>query len=156
MLFQNFAEARAEASSPSLTVNSIIFWPFSCHPVQRPSFLPSSEQRKGVGKDPLRWEDVKLDWDAPHIEIRPETSKTEDRRLIPICPTLLAWLQLLHKGTGRITPLKSPFRRHHNEPSITDELARAAGVEKWKVNANRHSFGSYRTAITKDLGLVSL
>ena len=114
------------------------------------------EQRKGVGKDPLRWEDVKLDWDAPHIEIRPETSKTEDRRLIPICPTLLAWLQLLHKGTGRITPLKSPSRRNHNEPSITDELARAAGVEKWKVNANRHSFGSYRTAITKDLGLVSL
>ena len=112
--------------------------------------------RRGVGKDPLRWEDIKLDWETPHIEIRPETSKTGDRRLIPISPALLAWLKPLHKGEGRITPAKAPSKRHHNIPSITDELAQAAGVKEWKANANRHSFGSYRTALTKNLGEVAL
>ena len=112
--------------------------------------------RRGIGKDPLRWEDIKLDWDTPHIEVRPETSKTGDRRLIPISPTLLAWLKPLHKGEGRITPAKAPSKRHHNIPSITEELAQAAGVKEWKANANRHSFGSYRTALTKNLGEVAL
>ena len=112
--------------------------------------------RKGVGKDPLRWEDIKLDWETPHIEVRPETSKTDERRLIPICPTLLAWLKPLHKKEGRITPTKAPSKRNHNIPSITDELAQAAGVKKWKTNANRHSFGSYRTAQIKNLGEVAL
>jgi len=112
--------------------------------------------RRGVGKDPLRWEDIKLDWETPHIEVRPETSKTGDRRLIPISPALLAWLEPLHKGEGRITPAKAPSKRHHNIPSITDELAQAAGVKEWKPNANRHSFGSYRTALTKNLGEVAL
>ena len=112
--------------------------------------------RRGIGKDPLRWEDIKLDWDTPHIEVRPETSKTGDRRLIPISPTLLAWLEPLHKGEGRISPTKAPSKRNRNIPSITDELAQAAGVKQWKPNANRHSFGSYRTALTKNLGEVAL
>jgi len=114
------------------------------------------ETRRGIGKDPLRWEDIKLDWETPHIEVRPETSKTDERRLIPISPTLLAWLKPLHKGEGRITPAKLPSKRAHNTPSVIDELTQAAGVKKWKTNANRHSFGSYRTAQIKNLGEVAL
>ena len=113
------------------------------------------EQRHGSTKEPLKWENVKLDREDPFIEIPANCSKTDERRLIPICDTLKSWLESIHKGTGRVCPAKSPSCRNHKESTVIEQLKTAIGGD-WKSNALRHSFGSYRTAQTKNLGEVSL
>jgi integrase len=113
------------------------------------------EQRNGSTKTPLSWEHVHLDREHPIIDLPAACSKTSERRTIPICDTLAAWLRPLAKRSGPICPPKSPSRRNHKEETITELLAKALGCD-WRPNATRHSYGSYRTAETQSLPQVSL
>ena len=112
------------------------------------------EQRYNKGKDPLRWENIFLERENPFVEVPASCAKTGERRLVPVCLSLLAWLRSFAKASGPVCPAKSPSRRNHSEPTIIETLE--AHVGPWKRNALRHSFGTYRTAQTKNMGEVSL
>lgn len=90
----------------------------------------------------LRWEDVK--WDRNVIDV---AGKTGERRFAPIQPNLAAWLSEFRSATGPVTAIQpdKAFLR----------TANAAGIE-WKHNGLRHSFGSYRVAMTKSVDQTSL
>jgi len=97
------------------------------------------------GKDVIRWRDVF----TGHLEIRPEVAKTERRRIIPICPSLAAFLaeerarRADEPDTAPVCPGRPPSRDLpviNRAPTII--LGEAVGG--WKANALRHSFISYR------------
>jgi integrase len=94
----------------------------------------------------LAWEDIKLQ--EGHIEIKSAKSKTRVRRLIPIQENLKAWLRPYAKETGVVVPFA-------NLALQFGKLTRRTGV-KWKKNGLRHSFISYRTALTTNIPMVSL
>jgi integrase len=94
----------------------------------------------------LDWRDVDLA--GGYIHVGAKISKTRSRRLVPILPNLLEWLQPVAKPAG---PVVEPnLRRRH-------EAARArAGITQWPDNVMRHSFVSYRLATTGNAAQTAL
>lgn len=123
----------------------------------RPSYVPwlacaafagirteESSPSKFSPKSPLDWAD--FHWDRLLIIVRPETSKTGRRRVVPILPALAAWLQPLAKTSGRLTPMVPPSASvGRGIPCETTRIGQAIGG--WKRNALRHSFLTYRAAL---------
>lgn len=94
----------------------------------------------------MDWSQVRPhdDPDESHIEIKAVGSKKQvGRRIVPILPALAAYLKAIKPPrTGRIVPNVNMTPRQF-------KVAAAAGL-KWKHNASRHSFGSYRMAEIKN------
>lgn len=86
------------------------------------------------------WKNV--NFDRGFIEVRAEICKTRSRRLVPISDNLRAWLKPFALPSGPVVPYCSLA-------GIVMRLASRAGVE-WQRNALRHSFVSYRLALTND------
>ncbi len=83
-----------------------------------------------------------------HIEVPAQISKVRKRRLVPILPTLAAWLDRIQPpATGIICP-------RHPAEHITKDLGGAVG--RWRKNASRHTYGSWRAAETNDLPALAL
>jgi integrase len=79
-----------------------------------------------------------------HIQVGKDKAKTRQRRLVPICKSLATILKRFPRSSGRIwQSTKSTFYREMKQ------LHQETGVEK-RDNALRHSFCSYRLAITRD------
>lgn len=98
----------------------------------------------------LKWENIGVGSGSKYIEISAAISKTKNRRLVPISKNLMAWLGPVSKTTGPIWPLA--------RASLLDNfegLGETAGI-KWRRNALRHSYISYRVAATSDVAKVSL
>jgi integrase len=97
----------------------------------------------------LQWEDLKLE--RGHIEITAGNAKTASRRIVPILPNLAAWLKPHAKKTGLLFQPNNltAFNKKQNETS-------AAAKVKWKANALRHSFISYRVANIQNVAQVAL
>lgn len=90
---------------------------------------------------------TRLDWrnvnfERGFIEVRADTCKTKARRLVPISDNLRAWLKPFAMPSGRVVI-------HHNIHEAVKKITVRAGQE-WKKNAMRHSFVSYRLALTND------
>ena len=99
-----------------------------------------NELRKG-----LRWDAI--EWKTGTLIVPAAIAKTARKRLVKMQANLLAWLKPFQSASGAILDADpAPFIRH---------AAAASGVP-WKVNALRHSFGSYRVAATGNAGQVSL
>jgi len=94
----------------------------------------------------LEWSNIDLK--EKHIIVPDTVSKCEVRRIVPISDNLAAWLQPLLKTSGHVCPFS-------NLAIVYSHLARRAGVA-WKRNGLRHSFISYRTALTKSVDQVAL
>ena len=92
------------------------------------------------------WEYFK--WDQRQIELPREVTKSNERRLVPICDRLFEILQPLRRESGPVVSLKKP-------EDETARLRRETGIP-WRRNALRHSFCSYRVAITWNIPLVSI
>lgn len=105
-------------------------------------------------KDTLRWED--FDWDEREIIIRPEVDKNGFARRCPILDNL--WTMLAPwrdaKPSGRIVSgslekcrkrLKTRLRKVFAE-SADDEAAQR--LIAWPHDVLRHSYGTYRMAVT--------
>jgi len=88
-----------------------------------------------------------IDFDSGYIKVSGEITKTQQRRLVPILPSLRAWLFPHKKASGPVTFFT--FRKGIHR------CTKAAGIA-WKANALRHSFGSYRLAEVQDAAKVSL
>ena len=99
----------------------------------------------------LEWKHVKLA--QRHIELPPEVTKTSSRRVVPIQPALAAWLRLpFIKKEGNVTP---PYQNLDNLTRGIVAAVQAAGVTP-RRNGFRHSFGTYRLAVTKNAPQTSL
>ncbi len=95
----------------------------------------------------------RLDWaevnfDEKFIEITAKNAKTSQRRIVQMQDNLAAWLLPYRMNRGPVCPwLKTQT-----------QVQKAAGKAevKWKRNALRHSFGSYRLEACKSAPEVAL
>ena len=64
---------------------------------------------------------------------------------MPICDNLLAWLLRAPKRVGSVMPLSEMIER-----DLAVEAREAAGIKKWPADGLRHSWVTYRFALTGD------
>ena len=94
----------------------------------------------------LHWKDV--NFERSFITVSPEKAKTATRRLVPIQPNLMRWV--------------APYRNHNRAVFKTPRDARRAIAfakschVEWPNNALRHSYATYRLAVTADAARVAL
>jgi integrase len=93
----------------------------------------------------LSWDSINFDRET--ITVPASIAKTGRKRKIVMSDNLLQWLAPHRLKSGPIFD-KDPRKR-------TAKVVKASGV-KWKRNALRHSFGSYRMEQTKNEGQVAL
>jgi integrase len=100
-------------------------------------------------KPPLRWENIK--WAKGHVEILPEVAKDGRKRWAPLGEAAVAFLAGWKNARGRIVPAV-------RMSDLTATWARLAGLpqNKWRFDALRHSFASYRLAIIEDIPKLTL
>jgi integrase len=98
---------------------------------------------------------LRLDWSDVErrpgfIEVAAHKAKTAARRIVPISENLSRWLAIASRNGERIWP--------HSKDSFFKAMRRAADTAKikWKQNALRHSFISYRLAEIQDVNRVAL
>lgn len=93
----------------------------------------------------LTWQ--KVDLKRGYITIDATVAKTNSRRIVPIAANLRTWLAPITEKKGHVCV-------YQNVTNELMKLAKAAGV-KWKQNALRHSYASYRLAIVQDPAKVA-
>ena len=109
----------------------------------------------------LEWSDIDLA--GRHIVIGASKAKTASRRVVPITDNLAAWLAAYAGMQGNVW-----MGGHDEFYEVQQETAAATEVKadpekgikgekpvKWKANALRHSYASYRFAQTGDAGRVA-
>lgn len=96
----------------------------------------------------LEWEDIK--WDRGYIEISGKKAKTAARRLVPLSENLKAWLAPWREAKGRVVKLTAVAG------AMNDVGVKAQIPGGWRQNALRHSFISYRVALTGDVPRTAL
>ena len=106
----------------------------------------------------LRWEN--FNWGEEVIDLGSDQTKTASRRLVPILPALVAWIGNLRHERGPLLPFNenTGFRRLYRSIESKVNASRPEGQRDfaWKPNALRHSYASYRVAVTEDVAKVSL
>jgi integrase len=97
----------------------------------------------------LRWQDV--DFEQRHVAVRAGDAKTASRRLVPLPDNAVRWL-LPHRGEGaaRVYPEHATTL-----PKRITAVCQAAGVRR-VANGCRHSWVTYRVALTGDVARVAL
>lgn len=106
----------------------------------------------------LHWEN--FNWEESVIDLGTDQTKTASRRLVPILPTLTEWIAPFVRQEGRVFSYSLPVCLAEAFGNIAKKVTKARGdsapVFKWKTNALRHSFASYRVAMTLDVPSVAL
>lgn len=92
----------------------------------------------------LEWPDIHFD--TMQIEVRARHSKTRRYRLVPIQPNLGKWLMQFRSEDRSVYYSRRKFR----------EAYKAAGMEEWKMDILRHSYGTYRLPILKSADALAL
>lgn len=100
-------------------------------------------------KPPLKWENVL--WAKSKIDVPAAVAKDGRRRFVPLCDAAMAFLARWRNARGRVVP-------NEKMSALTASWARTAKLphSKWKYDALRHSYASYRLAITSDIAALSL
>lgn len=106
----------------------------------------SPDQRNGGWKPGLQWQDIK--WHRKVVDVPPEVAKDRRRRFAPLTPAAAAFLLPWKDKTGPVCPRKAMHKYRLR-------WAEDAKVP-WKNDGLRHSFASYRLALTKDMAALSL
>ena len=137
-------------------------------PIISPDLLPSVAIAAFAGirsQEILRltWEDIRFQ--HGDIVVAADKAKTASRRLVPILPALRAWLNHCNKNKKKTGPIVTRFAQPQSwNRSVGWDIARynakakAANLPQIPRihNGMRHSFASYRLAITKDTAAVAL
>ena len=95
----------------------------------------------------MDWRDIALEDGDSFISVYADTSKTKVGRMIPVKDNLKKWLLKYRKESG-------PICSFANIWSQLPKVAKKAGL-KWKKNALRHSYISYRKAECADIARVA-
>lgn len=101
----------------------------------------------------LRMDWGSIRWEQKLIDLPSEVTKVNERRIIPMCDALLEALSPWRDATGTICEDKVPQRE------IEQILAKVKNTHpnfRWKHNALRHAYGSYRAALTQNVPQVAL
>lgn len=109
----------------------------------------------------LEWSDIQLAERC--IVIGRDKSKTASRRVVPISDNLAAWLAPYAERTGNVWAGEHDayYVAQQDTAAATEVKAdsekgiKAEKAVKWKANALRHSYASYRFAQTADAGRVA-
>jgi integrase len=105
----------------------------------------------------LEWKDI---WfEKGYVEVGRDKSKTATRRLAPICPALEQWLKPYAKKDGPVLPdirNEVHFGRLFRAAKHTLDDEKGKPRVKLVHNGLRHSFCSYRMAVTKSAPQVAL
>ncbi len=96
----------------------------------------------------LEWKDIDLA--GGFIHLAGEKAKTRSRRLVPILPNLAQWLAPYAKEKGKVWKATT-----NKLQDVRAETVKAAATP-WKDNGLRHSFISYRLAVTQNAAQVAL
>jgi integrase len=125
----------------------------------RPEYLPYVVIGLFAGIRPaeilrLDWKEV--DFESGLIEVKAINAKTAGRRHVPISANLRAWLEP-HKKEGPVCaePNVQTLLKGVVEPPAESDGKLEPGV-KWKSNALRHSYGSYRLPVLKNANELAL
>jgi integrase len=96
----------------------------------------------------LDWADV--EWRPGFIEVAAHKAKTATRRIVPISENLARWLAIAPRNAERVW--------RHSKAYFFEAMRNTASDAKikWKQNALRHSFISYRLAEIQDVNRVAL
>ncbi len=90
----------------------------------------------------IHWEDVLLP--SREVVVRRGAAKTRSRRVVPLCDAACTWLA---SYTGRSGPV---WRAGHEAFYTAQRRCAAAAGVTWRANGLRHSYGTYKMAITRD------
>jgi integrase/recombinase XerD len=102
--------------------------------------------------DRLQWKDIKTR--TSEIDVQSGISKTGARRIIPMHPTLKAWLSVIKRGDEGERVVPSTFQAMRR--NLRKKLNRDRKTKlPWPANALRHSFGTYRYKETLSLEQTS-
>jgi integrase len=104
----------------------------------------------------LDWSEVNLQ--ERHITVAADKAKTGARRVVPISENLSAWLQPYTRPHGEIMTYVNWWNELAKLPDEINSTRKAAKKKanfRWHRNALRHSFCSYRLAVTGDVARVS-
>ena len=98
---------------------------------------------------------LRLDWSEVDlagglIEVKATKAKTASRRLVPMSANLKQWLAPLHQGSGKVIVVQQLSY------TVRKLTAKESVGFKWKHNALRHSFISYRVAQVQNVAQVAL
>jgi integrase len=109
----------------------------------------------------VNWEN--FDWEEGVIDIGCDQTKTASRRLVPILEPLSAWIRTFVKRHGSVLNYSLPVclaEAFGTAAKKADAVRRVQDPEappfKWKQNALRHSYASYRLAVMEDVSKLSL
>ena len=109
----------------------------------------------------LEWQDIDLA--GRLITVAASKSKTASRRIVPIHDNLAQWLAPYAGREGKLWPHSSiGFYKAQEATAAATAIAaddgkgiKAQKAVTWKANALRHSYASYRFALTGDAGRVA-
>ena len=99
----------------------------------------------------MDWSSVR--WEQKLIDLPPEVTKVNERRIIPMCDALIEALTPWRNATGPVCQDKVPQREIEQ---IMAKVKKTHPGFRWKHNALRHAYGSYRTALTQNIPQVAL
>jgi integrase len=105
----------------------------------------------------LDWRDVNLQ--RRFVEVRADNAKTAQRRLVPLCDAAIAWLLPRVHNEGHVAPRQGDHGVYYDLAAAANRARKKNGAKgkfKWKRNGLRHSFCSYRLAITQDAAKTAL
>lgn len=92
----------------------------------------------------LRWEN--FNWEEQVIDIGCDQTKTASRRLVPILPPLLEWIQPFVQSRGPLLNYSLPVCLAEAFGTVAKKVTKARGEGAipfaWKQNALRHSYAS--------------
>ena len=97
----------------------------------------------------LTWAHIHLAENPPYVELPGTVTKTSRRRICELQPCAVAWLKPLAGNNQATLGLTETVYRDRLR-----DAAQAAGIT-WSNNVLRHSFGTYRLAITRNAALVA-
>ena len=95
------------------------------------------------------WQHIHLEGKSPYLEAPAEVTKANRRRTCEIPACAVAWLKPLAGLPAAPLALKDSLYR-----KLLTAAATAAGIA-WEENLLRHSFGTYRLAVTKNAATVA-
>lgn len=134
--------------------------------VASPEFLPSLALGAFAGLrsaeiERLEWSDIDLT--GGHITIGASKAKTASRRVVPISDNLAAWLAPYARKQGNVwAGGHDEFYETQQETAAATEVKEEPEQQikgqkpvKWKANGLRHSYATYRFALTGDAGRVA-
>jgi integrase len=118
----------------------------------KPDFLPllaigGLAGLRSAELERLEWGDIDLARRC--IVVGASKAKTASRRVVPVCDALAAWLAPYAGQQGKLWPYTEGA--HHSRQRETAKDAKL----KWRDNALRHSYASYRFAELGDAGRVA-